>query len=265
MIPEMENYPEVTVRVLGSGTSTGVPVINCDCPVCTSDDPKHRRLRSSIRIQANGTTLLVDCGVDFRQQMLENRTERIDAVLITHTHADHVHGIDDLRAFCFRQRERIPIFTSDAFIKDIECRFAYAFNPPQKGGGVPMLTINEIATGETVHIKGLTVLPLHIKHGKLSILGFRLGKFAYMTDCSGIPEETLPLLEGVDTIIISALREHPHPTHFNFEQALQAAKDLGVKRAYFIHFTCNVDYKKLEAELPEWARLTYDGLEFTVS
>lgn len=264
MIPEMANYPEVRITVLGSGTSTGVPVINCTCPVCTSDNPRNKRLRTSIKLNINGSTFLVDCGVDFRQQMLKFHTPRIDAVLITHTHADHVHGIDDLRAFCFRQLEHIPIYTTHRFIKDIETRFAYAFDPPQKGGGVPMLDLQEIHAGQLFEIQDVPILPLRIMHGKLQILGFRFGKFAYLTDCSGIPEETVAQLEGVETIILSALRDRPHPTHFSFDQAMEAAKSLGVKKAYFIHFTCSVDHEPTEAKLPEWARLAYDGLELVM-
>lgn len=262
MIAAMENYPKIRVTVLGSGTSTGVPVINCDCPVCTGDNPKNKRLRSSIKVEVNGCTLLVDCGVDFRQQMLTYPTQRIDAVLVTHTHADHVHGIDDLRAFCFRQLEHIPIYTTAPFIRDLEVRFAYAFNPFQKGGGVPMLDLEEIRPAEVFDVKDVPILPVRIMHGRLPILGFRFGKFAYLTDCSEIPEETAEQLEGVEIAIISALRDRPHPTHFNFDQALEAAQALGVKKVYFIHFTCSVDHDRTEAKLPEWARLTYDGLTF---
>jgi phosphoribosyl 1,2-cyclic phosphate phosphodiesterase len=264
MIPEMASYPEVRVTVLGSGTSTGVPVINCPCPVCASDNPKNKRLRSSIKVEIGASTFLIDCGVDFRQQMLKFRTPRIDAVLVTHTHADHVHGIDDLRAYCFRQMEHIPIYTTRPFIRDIETRFAYAFNPMQTGGGVPMLNMQEIQPGELIEIQEIPILPVRIMHGKLPILGFRFGQFAYLTDCSGIPDETVEQLDGVETIIISALRDRPHPTHFNFDQAMEAAQRMGAKTAYFIHFTCSVDHDSTEAKLPDWARLTYDGLEIVM-
>ena len=260
----MENSPALRVKVLGSGTSTGIPVIGCTCPVCTSNDPRNKRLRSSIRIEVNGRTLLVDCGVDFRQQMLTYPTPRIDAVLLTHTHADHCHGLDDLRAFCFRQKEAIPIYSTPRFIEDIRTRFAYCFNPLQKGGGVPRLELKEVQPGEPIDVCGVPVLPIEIMHGKLPILGFRLGAFAYLTDCSAIPDESLALLEGVETIIISALRYRPHPTHFNLEQSLEVSKRMGVKRSYFIHMACAVDHSEAEAKLPDWARLTYDGLELEI-
>lgn len=261
----MEDYPPLKVRVLGSGTSTGVPVIGCDCPVCTSDDPHNKRLRSSIKIEVNGTTILVDCGVDFRQQILTYPSKRIDAVLVTHTHADHVHGIDDLRAFCFRQREHIPIYTTARFIEDIKIRFAYCFNPLQMGGGIPMLDLEEIKPGEIFKLRGVPILPIEIMHGKLPILGFRMGKFAYLTDCSAIPDESHELLEGVETIILSALRERPHPTHFNIEQAVEASEKMKIKKVYFIHMTCSVDHGPTEEKLPEWARLAYDGLEIEIA
>lgn len=264
-IAPMETYPAVRVVVLGSGTSTGVPMIGCSCPVCTSEDPRDNRLRTSITVELEGRTFLIDCGVDFRAQMLAHPTDRIDAVLITHTHADHVHGIDDLRAFCFRQREHMPIYTSAPFIKDIANRFYYAFNPPQKGGGVPLLDLKEIRPGETFEASGVRVLPLEIMHGKLRILGFRFGRFAYLTDCSAIPEQTEPLLEGVTTMILSALRKEPHPTHFNIEQALEASRRLGVERVYFIHMTHNIGHVATEKELPDFARLAYDGLTFEVN
>jgi len=264
MIPEMENYPPVKVLVLGSGTSTGIPAIGCNCPVCTSDDPRNKRLRSSIRIQTGGRTLLVDCGVDFRQQMLRHRTPHIDGVLVTHTHADHIHGLDDLRAFTFRRESPMPIYSSEGFIRDIELRFGYCFNPMQIGGGVPKISLNTVMPGQPFDVGGVPVVPLPIMHGRLPILGFRLGSFAYMTDCSGIPEETWPLLEGVRTLIISGLRHEPHPTHFTLAESMDAARRIGVERVYFIHMTCRLDHAKTEETLPEWARLTYDGMEIEV-
>lgn len=256
----MNNYPPLRVTVLGSGTSTGIPVIGCDCPVCTSDDPRNKRLRSSIVIDVEGKTFLIDCGVDFREQMLRRPTPHIDAVLVTHTHADHVHGIDDLRVYSFRQSDPIPIYTAPEFIEDLRLRFNYVFNLPQKGGGVVKLDMIPIAPGELVHIAGLPILPVCVMHGKIRILGFRLGKFAYLTDCSGLPMRTHKLLDGVETLIISALRKTTHPTHFNFEQSIAAARKIGPRKVWFIHMSDSVDHAQTEAELPEWARLTYDGL-----
>lgn len=257
----MQNYPAVKVTVLGSGTSMGVPVIGCKCKVCTSDDPRNTRLRSSIKLTIGERTILIDCGVDMRHQLLRRPIDHLDAVLITHTHADHLHGLDDLRAFCYFQRQCMPIYTTRPFIDDINVRFAYAFNPPQMGGGVPLLDLIEITPGQTADISGVPVLPLEIMHGKLPILGFRFGPFAYLTDCSLIPDETAELLAGVDTVVVSALREREHPTHFNISQATEAARKLGVKKAYLIHMAHDVEHAETEAELPDWVRLAYDGLE----
>lgn len=259
-----EHYPPMRVTVLGSGTSIGVPVIGCTCPVCTSTDPRNTRLRTSVKIDVAGKTILIDCGVDFRMQMLQRPTARIDAVLLTHTHADHIHGIDDLRTYCFRQEGRIPIYSRVDMLEDVRLRFGYCFNPPQVGGGVPQIDLREIAAGELFEACGIPILPIEIMHGKLRILGYRFGRFAYLTDCSMIPEESFGLLEGVDTWIISALRPKPHPTHFNVEQAMDATRRGGVRRAYFIHMTHDLEHAQTEAELPEWARLTYDGLTIDI-
>lgn len=260
----MDDYPPLRITILGSGTSTGIPVINCACKVCNSEDPRNKRLRTSVKIEAAGRTIMVDCGVDFRQQMLRYRTPRIDAVLLTHTHADHVHGLDDLRAFTFRQPEPIPIFSTDRFITDVRSRFGYCFNPVQVGGGVPRLELKTVEPGQIIDVMGLPALTIGIMHGKLPILGFRLGRFAYLTDCSLIPPESLELLRGVDTLILTALRHEPHPTHFSVSEALAASERIGVRRVYFIHMACRLDHAETEAQLPDWARLSYDGMVIEV-
>lgn len=235
-------------------------MIGCQCPVCASTDPRNKRLRTSIKIETGGKTFLVDCGVDFRQQMLAHPTPRLDAVLLTHTHADHINGLDDLRAFTFRQQKPMPIYSTQRFLDDVRTRFAYCFQPPPPGGGIPRFDIMPVVPGTPIEVEGISILPIEIMHGKMPIVGFRLGKFAYLTDCSGIPEESYRLLEGVETLLISALRAKPHPTHFNIEQSLEASRKIGVERAYFIHMCDAVDHGLTEAELPLWARLAYDGL-----
>ncbi len=258
------NYPPLRVTVLGSGTSTGIPVIGCDCKVCKSDDPRNKRLRSSIKIEGGGTTILVDCGVDFRQQMLRHPTPKLDAVLITHTHADHIHGLDDLRAFIFRQRDPMPIYSTAAFLGDLRVRFAYCFDPFQMGGGIPKFDLREIAPGQAFEVGALKILPIAIMHGKLPIMGFRFGPFAYLTDCSGISEESYALLSGVKTLILSALRKKEHPTHFNIEQSLAAVERIAPEKAWFIHMCDAVDHAETEVELPEKVRLCYDGLTLEI-
>lgn len=253
------NHHDLRIRVLGSGTSMGVPVIGCHCPVCTSTDPHNKRLRSSISIQAGDRCLLVDCSIDFRQQMLRWPMPHIDALLLTHTHADHVNGIDDIRSYNFMQNAAIPVYTSEHSIIDIRRRFPHCFNPVQNGGGVPQLDLHRVAPGKPFKAAGISVMPIEVMHGKLSILGFRFGNFAYLTDCSGIPAASLKLLSGVDTLIISALRHRPHETHFCLGQSLEACKSLGVRRAFFTHIADELDHETTNRALPRWARLLYDG------
>lgn len=253
-----ENH-QMKIRVLGSGTSMGVPVVGCRCAVCTSKDPHNKRLRSSISIEVGGRHLLVDCSIDFRQQMLRWPMPRIDALLLTHTHADHVNGIDDIRSYNFMQGGPIPIYTSVHSIEDIRRRFPHCFNPIQNGGGVPRLDLKKISAGKPFEAAGIKVMPIKVMHGRLAILGFRIGDFAYMTDCSGIPAASEALLEGVDTLIISALRHRPHETHFSLAQSLEASKRLGVRRAFFTHIADELDHETTNRGLPDWAKLLYDG------
>lgn len=259
-----DSYPSLKIRVLGSGTSMGVPVVGCACPVCTSPDPNNKRLRSSIAIEAGGLHLLVDCSIDFRQQMLNWPMPRIDAILLTHTHSDHINGMDDLRAYNYLQQGSIPLYSTQFFLDDLQKRFPYCFNPFQRGGGVPELDLTPVEFGQGFDVRGLPITPLKVMHGKLPILGFRLGRFAYLTDCSGIPEETEALLQGLDVLIISALRFRPHPTHFCLEQSLVAAQKLGARRVFFTHIADEMDHATVNGELPDSARLLYDGQQIEV-
>lgn len=248
------------IHILGSGTSTGVPVISCTCPICQSDDPRNKRLRSSIAIEIDRRYILIDCSIDFRQQMLRTLLPRIDAVLVTHTHSDHINGIDELRIFNYRQRAPIPVYSSKYFLNDLKTRFYYCFNPLQKGGGVPDLELRPIEMGTPFEpVDGIEILPVPIRHGKLSILGYRVGDFAYLTDCSAIPKESESMLQGLDTLILSALRYRPHPTHFNLEQALEAAQRLKARKVFFTHIADEMDHETTNRELPDWANLLFDG------
>lgn len=248
------------IRVLGCGTSTGVPVIGCNCPVCRSTNPRNQRLRSSIMISVDETNLLVDCSIDLRQQLLRWPYEHIDGVLMTHTHSDHVSGLDDLRIYNFYQGGALPFYTTAENLDDIRLRYHYCFNPRQLGGGVPQLALQAVVPGRTFEVQGVEILPLRIFHGELPILGYRVGDFAYLTDCSAIPEETEALLTGVDTLIVSGLRLRPHPTHFTIWQGLEAAQRLSVRRVYFTHMSDEVDEAIMRRILPEWAAVCYDGM-----
>lgn len=252
------------VRVLGSGTSMGVPVIGCQCPVCRSADPCNKRLRSSIALEAGDCHLLVDCSIDFRAQMLRWPMPWIDAILLTHVHSDHVSGLDDLRAYNFLQRKRIPVYSTRPFLEQLEQRFAYCFHPAQAGGGVPQIEPRAIEPGHSFEVKGLSVLPVEILHGRLPILGFRIGSLAYLTDCSEVPAAARANLEGLDVLILSALRHTPHPTHFSLGEAMETARQLGVRRVYFTHVGDELDHQATNRRLPEWAQLAYDGQRIEV-
>ena len=242
----------------------GIPVIGCQCPVCLSDDPRNKRMRSSISIQAGETNLLVDCSIDFRMQMLQWPLPRIDAILVTHTHSDHISGIDDLRAYNYMQREEIPIFATPFFLDELRRHYHYCFTPLQNKSGVPKLDLRAIEPGTPFRVGELEILPIEVLHGKLPILGYRIGGLAYLTDCSAVPPESEPLLQGLDTLIVTALRHTPHPTHFTLDESLQFAERMGVRRAYFIHIADELDHETTNRQLPNWAQLAYDGQSIEV-
>lgn len=264
MNPAANDDHALRVRVLGCGTSSGVPTIGCDCDVCTSDDPRNNRLRSSLYIEKGDVRLLVDCGPDFRQQALRERIRRVDALFITHTHADHINGIDDLRAINWAQQGSIDVLSNAKTLESLSAIYGYCFNPPQLGGGVPKLKFHPLEAGKTETFHGLEVTAIPVFHGKIPILGFRFDDFAYLTDVSFIPETSFPLLKGIDTLVLSALRNRPHETHFSVEQAVAEATRLAPRQTYFIHMTHDLDYEKTNESLPDNMRLLYDGLCFRV-
>jgi phosphoribosyl 1,2-cyclic phosphate phosphodiesterase len=216
-------------------------------------------------LQVEGKYILIDCSIDFRQQMLNWPVPRLDAVLITHTHSDHINGLDDLRSFNYLQKGPIPLYTRQYFLDDLHVRFPYCFNPLQLGGGVPQLDLRPVEPGVPFDIDGLEVMPVEIMHGQLPIMAYRFGRFAYLTDCSGIPPASEALLQGLDLLIISALRHRPHSTHFNVQQSLEASERLGAKRVFFTHVADDLDHDTTNRELPPWAKLLYDGQELEVN
>ena len=238
----------------------GVPMIGCDCETCRSPLPENKRLRTSAYVEHAGGKFLIDCSTDFRTQALRENIRRVDAVLITHDHADHVNGIDDLRAVNFVQKRPIDIYARANVMEMLDARYAYCFNPPQRGGGVPQIRLHKARHGDPIDLAGLQALPLEVKHGKLDILGFRLGgAFAYVTDCSHISDETARLLEGVEVLVLDALRPHPHETHFGLQQAVDFADRIGVKQAWFTHMTCQLEHFATNASLPPNRQLLHDG------
>ena len=257
------------VTVLGSGTSHGVPSIGCDCEVCHSNDPKDRRTRPSILLQLDGAaesafagavrSILVDTSTDLRTQALANDIRRVDAILFTHTHADHVFGIDEVRRFNQMQRTSIACFADGQTVASLRRMFSYIFEPPaQKGGGLPQLSLFEI--GGSFTLGGAAIVPVPLFHGALPILGFRIGAFAYLTDCNRIPESSWPLLDGVRTVIIDALRHRPHSTHFSVSEAIDAVRRMRAERAYLTHICHDLGHAATNAQLPENIELAYDGL-----
>ena len=258
------------VTMLGTGTSSGVPVIGCDCAVCRSADPRDRRTRPSILLDfyAGGDGhsavagsvryVLVDTSTDLRAQALAHDVRRVDAILFTHGHADHVFGIDEVRRFNHLQRSPIPIMASPGALADIRQTFAYIFNaPPAYGGGVPNLV--PFAIGGPFSLGGLEMVPVPVMHGPLPVLGFRVGAFAYLTDCSEIPEASWALLAGVRTLVLDALRDRPHSTHFNVDQAVDVVARLRPERAYFTHIAHDLSHAGTCARLPAGVELAYDG------
>ena len=253
------------VTMLGSGTSTGVPVIGCDCAVCRSDNPKNKRWRVGLKLETGSQgsqIILVDTPTDLRAQGLRFGLPRVDAVLFTHAHADHVFGLDDVRIFNFRQRTAIPCYGSEATLARIRQMFSYVFEAGQEGGGKPQLEL--IPVEAPFELLGRTVVPVPVWHGDLAVYGYRIGSFAYVTDTNRIPEDGFRLLSGVETLILDALRYRPHPTHFSFEEALAAAARVGARRTIFTHITHEVDHDSLAVQLPPGVELGYDGLAFDV-
>jgi phosphoribosyl 1,2-cyclic phosphate phosphodiesterase len=250
------------VTVLGSGTSQGVPAIGCDCAVCRSSDPRDRRTRPSIVIEANGTSILVDTSPDLRMQALANNLRRVDAILFTHNHADHVFGLDDVRRFNQMQRSAISCYADADTVSSLRRMFSYVFDPPtQVGGGLPQLTLFSI--GGPFCLGGMEIVPVPVMHGRLPVLGFRVGSFAYLTDCNHIPDSSWPLLVadgGVRTLIIDALRQRPHSTHFSVSEAVGVVARLGAERAYLTHICHDLPHADTCAQLPRGVELAYDGL-----
>ncbi len=248
---------------LGTGTSQGVPIIACQCAVCQSINPNDKRLRTAGMIRSSTTTVVIDTGPDFRQQMLREKVGALDAVVFTHQHKDHVAGLDDVRAFNYLQKRDMPIYANEGTIERLKMEFSYAFGENQYPG-VPKLLIEEI--DETAFCVGdIDFQPIPVWHKDMKVLGFRIGTFAYITDANLIPESSMKLLEGVDTLVLNALRRTPHYSHFTLEEAIGVATEIGPKQAYFTHISHLLgSHDEVSAELPDWIALAYDGLKISI-
>jgi phosphoribosyl 1,2-cyclic phosphate phosphodiesterase len=250
----------VTFLFLGTGTSHGVPMIGCDCTVCRSTDPRDNRLRPSIYVECdNGHRILVDTTPDLRQQALRHDIRRVDAVLYTHAHADHVLGLDELRRFNHMTHQPVPLYGEARTLHQIKQTFSYAFDTDARsGGGVPDLT-TYVIDASPFKIGGQEIVPVPVRHGTWTIFGYRFGKFAYLTDCNAIPESSLLLLKNLDVLVLDALRHRPHPTHFTVAQAIEVAKTVGAKQTLLTHICHDLGHAETCAKLPDGVSLAYDG------
>lgn len=248
---------EASLVILGSGTSTGVPMIGCNCPVCRSSDPRNQRSRCSALIRCAGYHILIDTAPDLRCQALREGVKQVDAVLYTHTHADHVHGIDDLRAFNLRNHQSIPLYGSAECVNSLRRNFGYIFMPGDNSGYRPRLHLETIDGPFT--IGPLSIIPLLLEHGEDQVLGYRIGDLAYLTDCNRVPATTVAALAGIKTLVIDALRFSPHPTHFTIPEAIAFSRSLGIERTLLTHLSHDVDAGQHGSTLPAGVELAYDG------
>ena len=245
------------ITILGSGTSTGVPMVGCHCRVCTSSDPKDRRTRASLLVEHTGHHILVDTSTDLRKQAIRTQIPRIDAVLFTHAHADHIHGIDDLRGFHFIHQRVIPCYGSEETIETIASNFSYIFKGMAVAGYAPLLEPHVAAAQFCLF--GCSIVPIPLLHGTMPATGYRFNNTAYLTDCSAIPDPSLAKLAGLELLIIDALRYTPHPNHFNIEGALKIVEKLRPQRAVLTHLTHEVPYRD-RGKLPAGVEFAYDGM-----
>ena len=251
------------VTFLGTGTSQGIPVIGSKHPVCHSEDPKDKRLRVSVLVQVDDLNFVIDCGPDFRQQMLSNPVERLDAILFTHEHSDHTVGLDDIRPYFFKQGD-IPVFAHERVMRSLQKRFDYIFSSENKYPGAPSVQ-EHLITNETFNVKGVNVIPVNVMHNRVQVFGFRIRDFAYITDAKTVEEEEISKLKGVDVLVVNALRKEPHHSHFNLEEALEFIEKINPKKAYLTHISHLLGFhEEVQAQLPPNVFLAYDNLQIEI-
>ena len=256
----------MAVTFLGTGTSMGVPMIGCTCAVCLSDDPRDTRSRPSILVRpSSGASILVDTSSDLRAQALRFRVARVDAVLYTHSHADHILGLDELRRFNTLQQGPIPLYGDERTMDDLQRIFSYAFHTRREPGHEYVPQLVPFVLDGPVCVAGTEVRPVPVRHGARSILGFRFGRFAYLTDCNEIPDASWALLEDLDVVVVDALRERTHTSHFSLAQAIEAASRIGARRTFFTHMAHDLGHAATCAKLPAGMALAYDGLRLEIA
>ncbi len=252
------------ITFLGTGTSQGIPVIGSSDPVCLSEDPRDKRLRVSVLVQVEDRNIVIDCGPDFRQQMLRNPVHRLDAILFTHEHADHTAGIDDIRPFFFRQGD-IPVYAHPRVVTSLKRRFDYIFADEDRYPGAPAVKVHEVERGRAFSVGGLWVTPVEGWHNRLQVFGYRIGDFAYLTDIKTIEPEEVERLKGLKVLTVNALRKDPHHSHFNLEEALGFIDDVRPERAFLTHISHTMGFhREVEQELPAHVHLAYDNLTLTL-
>jgi len=256
--------PMIKITFLGTGTSTGVPVVGCKCATCISEDPRNRRLRSSVHLEIGNKSLIIDSGPDFRYQVLRAGIQRLDGIMLTHSHADHLHGLDDVRMFNYHQKDPIDFFLHESEVAEVKRKFNYIFNPEQIGGGIPQIKLQPFK--EEFSLYGIPVKRIELRHGIIKNSGYRIGNFAYTVDTNGIDRSELDKLRGLDVLVITGLKYEKHPTHFSIPESLEIIKEIKPKKTYFSHITHTVEHGGLVDYLRDTPDVepAFDGMQIEV-